>query len=109
MADEFTVVRLQAGKREQSAPANTKSRARVWPVRPSKLVWVPIVAALWWVTQVYGTPHLRFQYTWSGHPDRPIFHVCDYVGLHSQRVHPRFGERCPLIRLLTAAAREGSR
>lgn len=101
MPDPFTLTPLKP------TPAVSKGRPRRTPrvplVRLSQLLWIPILSALWLAVEIYGTPHLRFHYTWSGNPDYKTFHECDYVGLHSQRVHPQGGE-CPLIRFFTGQA-----
>jgi len=68
----------------------------VAPVRPRNLLWIAMLGGMWVALEVYGTPHLRVQYTWSGKTDRPYYHVCNYWGLSSFRVHPPNGE-CPLF------------
>lgn len=105
MADEFRVIPLKKIPQQASSTPTTKRLARVWPVRPGKLLWVPIIAGLWWAVEVYGTPHLRFAAKWTGEPSHKIYLECDYVGWHSRRIHPRSGE-CPLIRLLRAEAED---
>lgn len=78
----------------------------VGPIRLRSLVWVLAVGSLVWGIHSYGTPHLRFAYTYhSLQPAPPFiegqrFYIrCDYIGWNSQRISPRDG-RCPLIRFL---------
>lgn len=83
-----------------------------WPIRPSKLLWLPVVGGIWLAFATYGTPHMRFQYNWTplpGYsevaPDRIRFSWCDYVGLHPRRVFPGSG-RCPLVTLMLPEGEE---
>lgn len=70
------------------------------PIRLRNLLWLPLAGAAWLALEYYGTPHLR--YAWEGFsmgrgPDAPVyFRRCDYVGLHSFRLHPRDG-KCPVF------------
>ena len=81
-------------------------------VRPKSLLWLAVVGGLVWAAAEFGSPHLRFQYTYyatgapSGAEAGRRYVSCDYVGLHSRRVIPRNG-RCPMFRLLKAP--EGTR
>jgi hypothetical protein len=68
----------------------------VAPVRPRHLLWAVIAGGLWLGASRYGTPHLRFVYTYTGSKAHPHYRRCDYLGLHSRRVFPANG-RCPLI------------
>lgn len=86
----------------------TADNTRPGFIRPTKLLWIPAIGAIWLAVATYGTPHLRFQYSWTplpGNsetaPDHFRFNWCDYVGLHSRRIDP-MGEGCPLIRLMLA-------
>jgi len=68
----------------------------VAPIRPSQLVWLPIVLGVLWAGRHYGTPHLRVVYVWSGTTSHPTYHECQYWGLHPFKVRPRFG-KCPVM------------
>lgn len=45
------------------------------------------------------TPHLRWDYTYNGDRQHPIYYRCSYVGLNGL-VHPNLTPDCPLIVLL---------
>ena len=101
----------EAGSGPKRKPASA-SGARPWLIRPTKLLWIPAVGAIWLVVATYGTPHLRFQYNWTplpgysdATPDRFRFNWCDYVGLHPRRIVPD-GGGCPLVRLMRAESEE---
>ena len=78
----------------------------VAPVRLRNLLWIPVLGSIWMAGWVYGTPHLRVQYTYRGTYTRPFYLVCDYWGLTSFRLHPLTGE-CPVFVL--ARSRMGAR
>lgn len=75
---------------------HSTKKTRVWLLRPSKLLWASVIGAIWLSVLFLGTPHLRFRYIWTGNPDFPVYHSCDYVGLHSRRIAPVSGD-CPLV------------
>ena len=76
-------------------------RARVAWVRASHMLWAPIVLGGLLVGLLVGTPHVLMTYTYSDGFFGRVYHSCDYLGQHSQRVIPNDG-RCPIIRLLKA-------
>ena len=82
-----------------------KNRAPRWtaPVRLRSLVWIAVLGGLLWTVETYGTPHLRFQYTYRDRDagDRGQRHYvrCDYQGLTIRTVIPENGV-CPLFLLL---------
>lgn len=71
----------------------------VAPIRLRNLLWVPVLACTWLAATVYGTPHLRVQYSYSGKRETPRYRSCNYWGLSSFRVTPPDGA-CPLIVLM---------
>ncbi|WP_417729046.1 hypothetical protein [Roseovarius sp.] len=68
-------------------------------IRSSKLLWLPLmisgVGAVW----VLGTPHMLWNYRYTGSSEDKYYLSCDYVGRDSQTVEPRNGE-CPVIAFL---------
>lgn len=76
--------------------APQRQRQFVGPIRLTKLIWVPIVAAAVIWTWANGTPQLRFQYEYTGPHDNPHYLRCDYVGWHKTTIRPVDGD-CPLI------------
>lgn len=76
----------------------------VAPIRLLNMIWLPIMLGLISAVHHYGTPHLRVQYVWSGARSAPIYHDCQYWGLHSFRLQPLTGN-CPLI-LLARSSKE---
>ncbi len=42
------------------------------------------------------TPHLRIAYTYTGPSQRPIYHTCQYFGIHG--TVDVFGQDCPIVR-----------
>jgi len=77
-----------------------KSFFAVRLIQARNFVWLIGVGfiVLWII--LYGTPHLRFKYTYSENSfyynERYTYHRCDYVGWNSQTIIPRDG-KCPLI------------
>ena len=67
--------------------------------RLKHFAWSAMLGALALGVALYGTPHLRFIYQYSGSGKSVFYHTCDYVGWHSQRIVPRDGN-CPLIQFL---------
>lgn len=89
---------------KRTVRAKPKRQPFVWPVHPKYLLWAAAFGVLVWIYQAYGTPHLRFKYSYSGHAQRPYYHTCDYIGLHSRRYTPRDGQ-CPLFKFFKARHR----
>lgn len=75
-----------------------KSPRTLW-VRPSKLLWLPAIAAAIGGAVTVGTPHMLWSYRYTGSSDSKYFLSCDYLGSSSQRVTPHDG-KCPFILLL---------
>ena len=71
---------------------------KVYPVRPGQFIWLGVIAALGFLVAVFGTPHLRFKYQYTGARFHPHYLSCQYVGIHSRTIRPHSG-KCPLIRL----------
>ncbi len=67
-------------------------------VRPGQFIWLGVIAALGILVAVFGTPHLRFYYQYTGARSYPHYLSCQYVGIHSRTIHPHSG-KCPLVRL----------
>jgi hypothetical protein len=76
-----------------------RNRASTPWVRPTKLLWLPAVGALFTAVALFGTPHVLWTYRYSGSPEAKHYLSCDYVGRDSQTVVPSHGT-CPLIALL---------
>jgi hypothetical protein len=77
-------------------------KPRVALVRPSKLLWLPLTAITIGALLVFGTPHLRFQYSYvppAATGTNRTYLSCDYIGWHTQRVIPTDGQ-CPMILFL---------
>ena len=69
-------------------------------IRPRHFIWLAVLAVLGIGMVLFGTPHLRYIYTYTnGYDGQPVYLTCDYIGWHSQRFIPGDG-RCPLIKLL---------
>lgn len=71
-------------------------------MRPSKLLWVAIIAGAAGSMWLYGTPHMLWNYRYTGSYDQKFYTSCDYIGRDSQRVRPHNGE-CPFVMLLKPA------
>lgn len=81
-------------------PKSTKThRTWVLPVRPAKLLWLPIAGAIGY-TLLHGAPHLLFQYEYAA---SGAHLSCTYVGKSIKRMAP-VGDHCPLIRLLKSSS-----
>ncbi len=89
-------IRVRNHRRFKRPKVKTPGRKFIWPVHPKYLLCFAFLGALYWGYQTYGTPHLRFQYSYTGNYTR-FYHACDYVGQYSQRYYPRNG-RCPLFK-----------
>lgn len=78
--------------------SSPRSDGKAWvlPIRPSKLLWLPAGALLMWSVQSYGTPHLRYEYDYTGTDARPYYTRCLYIGWHTATIYPRHGH-CPLF------------
>lgn len=84
------------------ASSTTSSPPSVPLVRACNLVGLGIVAGIIAIAIGFGTPHLRFEYTYVGTEARPTYLHCTYVGLNSvATIRPGDG-RCPLVTLLRA-------
>ena len=77
----------------------------VAPVRARNLVWVLISGAAYAAASIWGTPHLRIAYRWTGSERFPFYRVCEYWGLARFTLSPSDG-RCPVVVL---ARREAAR
>jgi len=82
--------------------SNNKSKSAtggIVPIRLRHFIWLAILAGLiiWMV--IFGTPHLRYIYTYTNSYEQPYYLSCDYIGWNSQRFIPS-DRRCPLIKLL---------
>ena len=66
-------------------------------VRLRDFGWVFVLAGLFAWLNSSGTPHLLFEYTYSG--TREAKTSCTYVGLHPQVTPAELGN-CPLIKFL---------
>ena len=75
------------------------------PFRIRHFIWLVVLAALGIGVALYGTPHLRYIYTYTNAYEQPYYLSCDYVGWSSQRIIPR-GGRCPLFKLLKSPVGE---
>ena len=69
------------------------------PVRLRSMLWVPTLFGLAYGAHEQGTPHVLFQYTYVEFGSQRYYTVCDYIGLHSQRIYPKNGD-CPPILFL---------
>lgn len=78
------------------------SKPSVAWVRPSNLLWVPVVGFIGAATALWGTPHLRVSYSWSSRAAAPFYQACEYWGASSFRVRPADG-KCPLVVLAHSA------
>ena len=92
----MNTIRMTNYRRVKRPKNKTPGKKFNWPVRPQYLLCIAVLGALYWGYVTYGTPHLLFQYSYSGNYVR-TYHFCDYVGEHSQRFYPQNG-RCPVIR-----------
>lgn len=68
-------------------------------VSPFSFLWIPLVLGCLLTFSVKGTPHILFEYSYSG--SKNFKTSCTYVGLHPQRMNP-IGNDCPIFRLLQA-------
>lgn len=91
-------IRVSLLEEPRNARRNQKPKrpVKIWWVRPRHLAWIPIFGTAWLFIATYGTPHLRFAYTWVGYKENRI--TCDYVGYATQRIAGSDG--CPLIKFL---------
>lgn len=77
-------------------PDRTSPASFVAPVRLRNLLWLTVLGAAAGAAIMYGTPHLRVTYVYSGSYERPSYHRCFYWGLHPFEVAPPNGH-CPII------------
>lgn len=77
------------------------SKRTLW-VRPTKLLWVAVITAALGAMWLYGTPHMLWNYRYTGSYENKYYTSCDYIGRDSQTVWPRLGE-CPFVMLLKPA------
>lgn len=82
-----------------------KFRPKTPIVRPRQFVWLAALIGIVMGVAVFGTPHIRYIYRYTGSYENPYYLTCDYAGWHSQRFVPDDG-RCPLFKFLKAQ-REG--
>lgn len=61
------------------------------------LIWIGVVAGCALILNIFGTPHVLFEYRYTGSKDHKT--DCTYVGLNSQTVSARDGE-CAIVTLL---------
>jgi hypothetical protein len=71
----------------------------VFPIRLSKLLWVPAVLAIFGWMEAVGTAHLLTTYRWAGSAEHKVYLSCDYVGRFTQRITPENG-KCDWIAFL---------
>ncbi len=93
-----------------SYPDNSNGKSKpgtgsIVPIRFRHFTWLAVLAALGVGIFLYGTPHLRFSYTYTNAYGQPYYLICDYIGWNSQRFIPSDG-RCPLIKLLKSPQEE---
>jgi hypothetical protein len=69
-------------------------------IRPKDFGWVFVLAGLFALLSSSGTPHLLFEYGYSGTRDNKT--SCIYIGLHPQTVPSKLGS-CRIIKLLKKA------
>lgn len=72
------------------------------PVRLRSLLWLPVLASLVAAGWVFGTPHLRITYVWSGDTRYPVYYRCEYWGLNPFTVVQPQGGDCPVVVLARA-------
>ncbi|MFA5952584.1 MAG: hypothetical protein WC807_20155 [Hyphomicrobium sp.] len=77
----------------------------VAPVRLRNMLWLPVVAGVVATSLIWGTPHVRVQYSWNGLDASPYYHSCRYWGLSTFELRPIDGN-CPLF-ILARTKREG--
>lgn len=73
-------------------------RALVWVglrILIALLPSLPLIAIVT-VFLLPQTPHLRIAYTYTGSSQRPIYHTCQYLGIHG--IVDVFGQDCPIVR-----------
>ena len=92
MSDKMRIEGISIPK----ADPQTAKSGRVSPVRPRHMIWLAVLGSLWFGVQLYGTPHLRFIYTYKEFSGHRFYLTCQYAGLHSQKIIPVHG-RCPLF------------
>lgn len=90
-----------------SYPDNSNDKARQSYKRPTAIclrhfIWLLVLGALVTWVSLFGTPHLRYIYTYTGTSEQPYYRSCYYVGWNSQQIFPYNG-RCPLIKLLKSS------
>lgn len=95
MTDEIRVRGINYPRASHRAPKKTS----VGLFRLRSFAWVLVIGALVWGVMIYGTPHLRFAYTYRPIGEARFYTRCDYIGWNSQRIAPRDG-RCPLFLFL---------
>ena len=97
--------RIQGVEYPKQDPAFDPVSSKVPFVRLRNFIWLGLLASIAGCTSAFGTPHVRYIYTYTSTASQPYYLRCDYAGWHSQRVPPRNGQ-CPLFRLLKAPASE---
>ena len=95
MSDEMRIEGISIPKVHPQAAKSS----RVSPVRPRHLIWLVVLGGLWLGVQFYGTPHLRFIYTYREFSGHRHYLACDYIGFYHQKIIPLHG-KCPLFLFL---------
>lgn len=72
----------------------------VW-LRPTKLAWLPVVAAMLGFVAVNGPPHMLWEYRFTGSGDARTYLSCRYVGRYGRQIDP-VGGTCPGFIFLNA-------
>lgn len=85
-------------------PNSDNQIPRVAPVRPSRLLWVPLVAGALGYVLINGWPHLLWNFTYRGDWDHRFYTRCVYIGRYTQVVQPVDGA-CPYVRFFKETGR----
>ncbi|BBK42784.1 hypothetical protein STVA_28040 [Allostella vacuolata] len=84
-------------------PAKPPRPRRVPPVRLRSLVWLVVIGSVVVANHAFGTPYLRFEYSFTGSRERPVYHRCVYLGFDGFRVVT--DGHCPPFRLFHGGVR----
>lgn len=84
-------------------PAKPPRPRRVPFLRLRSLVWLAVIGGATAAGYAWGTPHLRFEYTYTGSRERPAYHRCVYLGFDGFRVVT--DGHCPPVRLFHGGGR----
>ena len=74
----------------------TNGASKTSLVRTSQFIWLGMLITIGGMVLMFGTPHLRFKYQYTGSRSHPDYLSCQYIGLHPVRLQPSNG-KCPLI------------